>query len=169
MLLKPKNFIQWTNLKAIVHNNFLNRPLYIHYKEGSIYHTYVGQNIGYEQDGKGWFFERPVLVVAGITQDLFWGVPLTTKNNMGRYYHRLTTANYSEPIISVAILSQLRVFDVARIQHRKPMGAIELSELRDIQTKLANILRKNLSPTLKGGSSPILSRNSLPTAMDSEN
>ena len=37
-----------------------------------------GKNIGFEQNGKGSNFVRPILVLRKFNSSIFWGLPLTT-------------------------------------------------------------------------------------------
>lgn len=103
-----KNYEKWTPVKIIVNNN-VKVPTY---KEGRIYWMAIGENVGFEQDGKGKNFTRPVLVIKGFSKNLFWGIPLTTKNKNGKFYKKCYAINNVECNI---ILSQLRAFDASRI------------------------------------------------------
>lgn len=62
-----KKFNEWNKLKTILHNN--NKEQY--FKERDIFWASVGVNIGYEQDGKGEIFSRPVLVVKKYSRNIF--------------------------------------------------------------------------------------------------
>ena len=46
----------------------------------------MGQNIGFEQNGKGKEFIRPVLIYKKLTKDMFIGIPLTTTNREGSFF-----------------------------------------------------------------------------------
>ena len=127
-----KNYEKWTPVKIIVNNN-VKVPTY---KEGRIYWMAIGENVGFEQDGKGKNFTRPVLVIKGFSKNLFWGIPLTTKNKNGKFYKKCYAINNVECNI---ILSQLRAFDASRIWG-KHIGTVNKEELLEIKNRLKSLL-----------------------------
>ena len=121
-------------VKADINNN----PVRPTYKEGEIYWMSIGENVGFEQDGKGELFARPVLVITGFSRQLFWGVPLTTRYKKGRYYQEIIINSKKKP--NFAILSQLRAFDSARISGMRRLGRINYEALLSIKNKLKSFL-----------------------------
>ncbi len=133
--MNSKYYTTWMSVKREIHNN-ASRP---RYNEGDVFWVSIGENVGFEQDGKGRMYTRPVLVVKGFSAELFWGVPLTSQNKKGNYYYKFTLHGKD----SVAILSQLRAFDTARISgSSKRIGKINKPDLREITRLLANLLKK---------------------------
>ncbi len=128
-----KDYKKWTPVKMVVNNNTDARP---NYKEGGIYWVLIGDNIGMEQDGKGELFSRPVAIIRGFSKELFWGVPLTSRNKSGKYYFSFTFLDNQH---SVAILSQLRAFDTSRISG-KLMGRMKKEDLAEIKNRLKRLL-----------------------------
>jgi mRNA interferase MazF len=129
-----KDYLKWMPIKADINNSAV-RP---RYNAGDVVWVSIGENVGFEQDGKGRLFARPVLIVKGFNKELFWGVPLTSNaSKTGKYYVSFTVKGKT----SVAILSQLRAFDASRISGSR-IGVVNKSVLRDIQHKLANLLQK---------------------------
>lgn len=63
-----KDFGGWIKLKEQI-NEGGNRPP--SYKERQIWWMSVGVNIGFEEDGKGTQYSRPVLIVKGFNKELF--------------------------------------------------------------------------------------------------
>ncbi len=76
----------------------------------------LGRNIGYEQNGSGDNFARPVLIVKKFNNNMFWCVPLSTKQKHFDFYFNFTDPN--EQKVS-AILAQLKLVSVKRLK-RKP-------------------------------------------------
>lgn len=72
----------------------------------------MGLNIGYEQDGKGDYYERPVLIIRKLGRFTFIGVPITTQPKQGFIFHHFKLTNGES---RVAIIGQLRVFDARRL------------------------------------------------------
>jgi hypothetical protein len=85
----------------------------------------IGQNIGYETDGKGDGFLRPVLILRKFSRESFLGIPLTTskKDDMFHYEFLLN----SNGKINYATLSQVKLFDAKRL-HAK-LGTISVKDL----------------------------------------
>lgn len=80
-----------------------------------IYWVSIGQNVGSEVYGKDSTFTRPVLVLNVFYNQLFLGVPLSskTKGKSGKLYHKFTD---SKGKLQVALLGQIRVFDSKRVE-----------------------------------------------------
>ncbi|MDQ7009415.1 MAG: hypothetical protein Q9M94_03950 [Candidatus Gracilibacteria bacterium] len=54
-----KDFDKWNKLKKNINNK--KQKFYV--KEREVWSVKMGQNVGFEEDGKGKDFERPVLVL----------------------------------------------------------------------------------------------------------
>ena len=78
----------------------------------------LGVNVGFEQDGKGENFGRPVIVFRKFNKEVFWGVPLTTREKGGKFYLPVNIGD-NEP--RKAILSQLRLLDAKRLYQKVGM------------------------------------------------
>lgn len=48
------------------------------FNEREIWWCSIGENIGFEGDGKNDMFERPVLILKKYNAEVFFGAPLTT-------------------------------------------------------------------------------------------
>ncbi len=94
----------------------------------------MGINIGFEQDGKGQSFMRPILVIKKFNNYVFWGIPLTTKEKNGQYYYTFEL----KKIKRRAILSQLRLFDTKRLEQK--IGKITTKDFTKIKAILRNFL-----------------------------
>lgn len=57
-------------------------------KEKDIRYAQLGINIGNEEDGKGEYFKRPVLVVKKFG-NMFLVIPMTTGGKNSKFYHTL--------------------------------------------------------------------------------
>lgn len=105
------------------------------YRQGEIWWVAVGHNIGDEEDGKGDAFTRPVLIVRGFSEHLFWGVPLSSQLKQGEFYHQFQF----DGKLSTAILSQMRTYDTRRLISFQ--GKINDRDYEVIKAKLINIIR----------------------------
>ena len=104
-------FDEWNEIKK--RTNQAHKQLF--FKERDIFYAKLGENIGYEQNGKGDKFQRPVVVLKKYNQDFFLGVPLTSVPKTGKYYFAFS---FKEGVISYAILSQVRAFDKKKVNEK---------------------------------------------------
>lgn len=113
MALKSKDYKKWMGVKARLQENAVNEDYRNSYREGDIYWVSIGENVGYEEDGKGELYLRPVLVLSGRTKTLFLGVPLSSKQKYGKWYYQFSLPRQDFP--STAMLNQAQTIDTARI------------------------------------------------------
>lgn len=125
-----KRFNAWTKLKRKLDASTIPAG----YKEREVWWISLGHNVGVEEDGKGEFFNRPVLIVRGFSRYLFWGVPLSTTKKTGIYYHPFVCNG----MVSTALLSQMRVFDTRRLMNK--YGMISKKDFAEIKLKLIDFL-----------------------------
>jgi dTDP-4-dehydrorhamnose reductase len=95
----------------------------------------IGSNIGYEQDGKGEEFLRPVLVYKKFNNRVFLGIPLTSVENNDKFHFEF---EYKKGKKSYAILSQIRLFDIKRAKYKD--GKISKKSFKALQDKLLNLI-----------------------------
>jgi mRNA interferase MazF len=84
-------------------------------KEGEVWMSAVGLNIGYEQNGGGKNFSRPVLIIKKFNNHMFWCVPLSTKQKTFDFYY-----NYVDPDNQAvsAILAQMKLASIKRLKRK---------------------------------------------------
>ena len=85
------------------------------YHEREVWWCALGLNVGFEQDGKGEDFSRPVLVIKGFSKNILLCIPLTTKPKEGKYYHDI---NLGDGLARKVILSQIRLIDSKRLEEK---------------------------------------------------
>ena len=83
-------------------------------KNGDVWWTAVGENVGVEINGKSDYFSRPVLVFKKLSRLGFLGLPLSTQNHRGSWYVNL---DFQSKRVCV-VLAQARVFSTARLYSR---------------------------------------------------
>jgi sugar O-acyltransferase (sialic acid O-acetyltransferase NeuD family) len=120
---------EWNNVKKT-----LQKKEIIKFKQGEIYFMSVGQNVGYESFGKHEMFLRPVLVYKKLSKETFIGIPLTSKIKEGSYYFKFSYKGK----ISIAMLNQIRVFDIRR--HAYFSGKIKNSDFKRLKIQLSEVL-----------------------------
>lgn len=90
-----------------------NKRPFFHERE--IWYAILGLNVGFEQDGRGSEFLRPIVIIRKFNNEVFWGVPLTHTIKQSPYYYPFSFTNKIE---SSAILSQIRLIDAKRLSHQ---------------------------------------------------
>ena len=128
-----KDYQKWMHVKAEI-NNKLPRP--IGFKERQIWLCNIGENIGFEEDGKGSRFVRPVLILKRYGTQMCHVIPLSTTTKRNDLYYYPFDGKTGKT--SVALLSQSRVLDSARL-HRK-IGLIEKDDFENIKQKIRALL-----------------------------
>lgn len=78
-----KKFDEWNIVKKELDIKFKN----IIPKEREVYWACIGENIGFEQNGKGCDFSRPVLILKRLSKHIFFGIPLSTQEKTGTFFY----------------------------------------------------------------------------------
>jgi len=106
-----KDFDKWNEEKQRLHKQI--RFVYAYPRE--IWWCALGLNVGFEQDGGGEDFLRPIIILKKFNNEIFWGIPLTHTQKKARYYFGFV---FNKNIQSAAILSQIRLIDARRLSHK---------------------------------------------------
>ena len=132
-----KYFNLWNKSKQKIDNS---KVPYFYIRSGELWYTHMGQNIGFEENGKR-NFRRPVLVIKKVG-NLFLTVALTSKCGKHRsFYHKFTNLHLKNPKYidsSYAILSQVKVMDKRRFITK--IGSISKNEFTIVKDKLIRLL-----------------------------
>ncbi len=126
-----KDFKKWHEKKAVV-DAAINRPFF---HEQEIWWCALGVNVGFEQDGGGTDFLRPVVVFRKFNNEIFWGIPLTHTKKKTQYYFSFVVTGEGS---STAILSQLRLIDARRLSHK--LGDITRKDFEALTKKFKALL-----------------------------
>lgn len=131
-----KVYNEWNEIKKDVNKN--KRKLGI--KSREIFWAKMGQNIGYEQNGKGKNFARPVIIIRKLTSDLFVGVPTSTvKRDSNDYFHQFSYEDKEKNKLKVtALILQLKVFSTKRLMNK--IGMITKEDFQIIVQKSKNLI-----------------------------
>ncbi len=107
-----KDFDSWNEQKKKTHANEEYSPLYY---EREIRWCRLGANVGFEQDGTGREFSRPVLILKGFSRHVCLVIPLTTSTKKNPYH--ISVGNIGNREASV-IISQIRLIDTRRLDQQ---------------------------------------------------
>ena len=105
-----KDFNKWHIEKSNLHENKVRA--FFHERE--VWFASVGLNIGFEQDGRGDEFLRPIIILKKFNNEVLWCIPLTKNQKKGKYYFSFKLGDN----ISTAILSQIRLLDAKRLEYK---------------------------------------------------
>lgn len=111
-----KDFDNWTREKRRIHHDETDKL----YHEREVWWCALGINIGYEQDGTGTDYQRPVLILKGLSASTCYIAPLTTSAKQHRYRIPVGTVDGRE---AKALISQIRLIDTKRLVNK--VGYIE--------------------------------------------
>ena len=100
-------------------------------KEGEVWMSSLGRNIGFEQNGSSNNFSRPVLVVKKFNNHMFWVIPLSTKQKKFDFYFNYIDPNNQKVAV---ILAQMKLMSVKRL--KRNMYSLDNEKLQEIKTKL---------------------------------
>lgn len=121
-----KDFDRWNIQKKIVDGDWRNRP----YKEGDIWWCSLGVNIGFEHDGVGDTYQRPVLILKGFSSTTCLAVPLTS--SLKKHPMRIPLGMVEDKQAS-GILSQMRVIDTKRLLGKmESLDSITFNSIRKV-------------------------------------
>jgi len=120
----------WNNLKKQLSNKKITNFKFF---ERDIFFMSIGQNVGYEQYGKGDIFLRPVIVLKKLSKYTFIGIPLSSQEKTGDFYFKFLFKN----IDNYALLNQVRVFDIRRNKYFS--GRISHSDFKKLKNQFINL------------------------------
>lgn len=131
--MNPKDYKIWTPVKAKIHNTESVRP---GFHEREIWYCHLGENIGFEQDGKGDDFLRPVIILRKFNNEILWAIPLTSAIKESPYYFVISFGENKTK--SSAILSQIRLIDAKRLGYT--IGEVGKEEFEELKKKLKELI-----------------------------
>ena len=126
-----KNFDSWNGYKKEIDSLSLNK----NFSEREVWFLKMGLNIGFEQDGKGDEYLRPVLVFKKFNKNVFIGIPLTKSKKESRFY---CTFRFKDEN-GTAILSQIRLYDSKRLKFR--YGKISKRDFCFVKEKFTELIQ----------------------------
>lgn len=125
-------FSEWHDKKSNIESSVYRT----YFQEREVWWCSIGKNIGFEQNGKGKNFARPVVIIRKFSNEVFWGIPLTTKIRMGKYY---ISVDLNDGIQRIATLSQLRLIDGKRLLDK--IKTINKTDHGKIISQITNLLQ----------------------------
>lgn len=121
-----ENYIEWVKHKFKIDSQ--ERKYQI--REGEAYWCSLGVNVGDEENGKGLGSRRPILVLKKFNNNIFLGVPLSTKNKENKYYIKVLLKDEEVS----AMISQIRVIDTKRLDTK--IGYIKNLDFKKVKEEI---------------------------------
>lgn len=118
------------------------------FREREVWFCALGANIGCEEDGKGEWFLRPVIILRRLDRNAFLSVPLTTQLKEGPFRYRIPFKGG----IRMVLNSQVRMLDRKRLLRK--MGTIDPNEFFWVMKEIGRLLPIKTAPlSLEKGAS----------------
>ena len=127
------DFDSWNELKKKIDSGAVGPDRFP--KEGEIWMSAVGKNIGFEQNGSGDNFSRPVLIIKKFNNHMFWTIPLSTKQKKLDFYFNFTDLGGNK--VS-AILAQLKLMSLKRLKRK--VYDLSGEYLKEVKVRLKGFL-----------------------------
>ena len=127
-----KNFDEWNEVKKEVDK----KEKILKFNQRDIFFINLGQNVGYEQNGAGEKFLRPVLILKKFNKRFFLGVLLSSKSKNNQFYYKIGEDSF-------AILSQVRTFDAKRLSYF--VKRLNENKFFEVVEKISKLLPKRES------------------------
>jgi mRNA-degrading endonuclease toxin of MazEF toxin-antitoxin module len=103
-----KDFDMWNDKKKNIHAKRNNK----FYNTREIWWCSLGINVGFEHDGDGDEFQRPVLILKGLSANTCLAIPLTASPKLHRMRIPIGMVNGKQ---ASTLISQMRVIDSKRL------------------------------------------------------
>jgi mRNA interferase MazF len=121
-----KDFDSWNIHKK---NIDTNQPLSFYFKEGEVWWASTGINVGFEENGKGTYFQRPILIIKKFNQHLAYTVPLTSQLKNKPYHLPCSVSDGRQRQV---IVSQCKSMSSRRFTNKIGfVGKVELNKIKN--------------------------------------
>ena len=127
-------FNKWNEVKKELHAQKIRRS----FKTRDIFYMKMGQNVGFEQNGKGKDFVRPVVILKKITNDMFIGVPLSTQLKDGNWFYKFDFLKNDKVSNNIAIIPQIKMYSTKRLLNR--IGKMNLENFDELKQKVKDFI-----------------------------
>lgn len=127
-------FNRWNEIKKTVQNDEKMRL----FKQRDIFFISMGQNVGYEQNGKGENFVRPIVILKKITNHMFIGIPLSSQIKDGDWFYQFEFGIKDKVSKNIAIIPQLKMYSSKRLLNK--IGVISSDNFKELKEKIKDFL-----------------------------
>ncbi len=128
---ESSEYNKWNTKKQSI--NYSKDPE-IYFKEREIWWCSIGLNIGFEENGKGELFNRPVLILKKYGRRVFVGIPISNTKKEGRFYYKLKFNDQENSLL----LTHHKLFDSLRLTQK--IGTLDLINFENIRKAVKDLL-----------------------------
>ena len=132
--MMEENFDKWNEIKKEINSDVKYR----NFKEKEIFYMNMGQNIGFEQNGKGENFVRPIVILKKITNQMFIGIPLSSQIKDGDWFFKFEFNIKDKISLNIAILPQIRMFSSKRLLNK--IGVMKIEDFEKMKDKIKKFI-----------------------------
>ena len=119
-----KRFLEWIGLKERLHASVISIP---YVREGEMWWASIGENVGWEINGKNKNFTRPVIVLKKLAKGFYFVIPVTSQLRNGTWYINFKQREKA----MTACLQQARSMDYRRFYSK--LGELDDEDYRKIK------------------------------------
>lgn len=127
-----KDFDLWNEKKKQIDVRVIENTLF--FKEAEVWWVHIGLNVGFETNGKGSEFTRPMLILKKYNQFSFLALPLSTSTKTNKYRISVGLIDGEN---ATANLSQLKNIDSKRLA--KKICTLEKDLFENIKRKTSQV------------------------------
>jgi mRNA interferase MazF len=126
-----KRYDKWNEVKKRTDSKIIVPKI----RQREIYWANIGENIGFEQNGKGKDFMRPLLVFKKFSNNMFFGIPLSTQSKKeGSFFFEFS---FETNKVSTALIVQGKLFDAKRLDRK--IGKITIEDFKNLKEKFKEL------------------------------
>lgn len=129
------DFDKWNKVKKDTHKE----NVLVGFRNRDIFYIKMGQNIGFEQNGKGDNFVRPVVIFKKFNKNMFFGIPLSTQIKEGMFYYYFEFKKGKTVSKNIALLSQLKLYSSNRLLNK--IGVISTNDFENMKKKFMELIK----------------------------
>ncbi len=123
-------FDEWNEVKKNTHKE----KVLVGFKNRDIFYIKMGHNIGFEQNGKGENFIRPVVILKKFNKNMFFGIPLSTQLKEGVFYYQFEFQKNHTLSKNIALLSQMKLYSSNRLLNK--IGVMNKDDFENMKDRL---------------------------------
>ena len=127
-------FDKWNEVKKIVQNDEKIRL----FKQRDIFFISMGQNVGFEQNGKGEKFVRPIVILKKITNQMFIGIPLSSQLKKGDWFFEFGFNCKDSLSHNIAIIPQIKMCSSRRLLNK--IGVMKAEDFDILKQKVKDFI-----------------------------
>ncbi len=123
------DFDKWNKVKKETHKD----KFIVGFRDRDIFYIKMGQNVGFEQNGKGDNFVRPVVIFKKFNKNMFFGIPLSTQIKDGKFYYYFEFKKVKVISKNIALLSQMKLYSASRLLNK--IGVMNKNDFNKMKDK----------------------------------